>query len=167
MRSGCVVSFVRACLRIHPRKHTCTHTFTHNHTQNKCSMHGMHRGHVQGRERLHCLHTMCTRQVQYSDSRHLRGYMSELSFLHLLARRERAADQLYLQQRVHRFRWDTVRGVHCGDVQGRERLRSLRLMLARQVQYTDSRHLRGYMSGLSFRHVLECRERAADQLYLQ
>jgi hypothetical protein len=122
---------------------------------------------LQGREWIGGVYAVLTRQVQYSDSRHLRGYMSELSVLHVLGSRERAADQLYLQQGVYRTGRCGMCGMYSGDIQGRERLGAVLTVLSGQVLDRDRRDARVDVQPVSGIHVLTRRQLDADQLYLQ
>ena len=116
-------------------------------------MHGVYRGDVQGREWLRCLHVMRRRQVQYSDSRHLRGYMSGLSFLHVLGSREQRAIQLFLPSRLHRAGWHGVHGVYRGDIQGRERIGTVLTVPSGKVLVWDRGGVGGSVHWLSIRFV--------------
>ena len=68
--------------------------------------------------------------------------MSGLSFLHVLARRERAADQLHVQQGLHRAGWCHMCGMYRGDIQGRERLSAVLAVPSGQVLDRDRRDAR-------------------------
>ena len=93
--------------------------------------------------------------------------MSGLSFLHVLARRERAADQLHLQQGVYRAGWCRMCGMYRGDIQGRERLSAVLTVLSGQVLDRDRRDARVHVQPVSGIHALSRRQLDADQLYLQ
>ena len=103
---------------------------------------GVHRGDLQGREWLSCLHAVLTRQVQYSHGGDLRVNMQRVSGAHVLGCREQRADQLYMQQGVHGAGWGGMRGVCCGDVQGREWHSTVRLVLAGEVLDSHRQDLR-------------------------
>ena len=83
-------------------------------------MRSVHCGDIQGREWLSAVLPVLSGQVQYIRGSDLRGDVQRVPHAHVLTRRQLDADQLYLQQGVHRARWDTMRSVHRGDIQGRE-----------------------------------------------
>src|SRR6056300_225121 len=93
----------------------------------------MHHWVVQGREWVNCLHTVLTRQVQYSHGGDLRVNMQRVSGAHVLGCREQRADQLYMQQGVHGGGWGGMRGVCCGDVQDGEWLLGMHSLPAGEV----------------------------------
>ena len=74
-------------------------------------MRSVHCGDLQGRERLSCLHPMLSRHVLGKDSSDLRVRVQRVSRAYVLRSRERSADQLYMQRRIHGARWIRVRGV--------------------------------------------------------
>ena len=80
-------------------------------------MYGVYRGDVQGRERIVNVLYVLSGQVQYIRGSDLRGDVQLVPHAHALTRRQLDADQLYLQQGIHRARWDTMRSLHCGDIQ--------------------------------------------------
>ena len=128
---------------------------------------GVRCGGLQGHERLSRVHAMLTGQVQYSDGRHRAGHMPGLSFVHVLGCRERTADQLYMQQRLHGAGWRGMRGVYRGQVQGREWLVTVLAVQSGQVLDRDGRDLRGDMQRLSRAHVLWGRQQHSVELYMQ
>ena len=114
--------------------------------------------------RLSRLHGMCSRQVQERDRCRR---LQRLSFLHILGCRERAADKLYVQPRLHRPRWSRVHGVRCRELQGHQRLSRLHAMLTRQIQYSHGFQLRGDVQRLSRAHVFWGRQQGASELHVQ
>ena len=76
------------------------------------------------------------------------------------AAREQRADQLYMQQGVHGAGWGGMRGVYCGDVQGRERLSTVRLCSQGKYSTATGRDLRVNVQRVSGAHVLGCRAAA-------
>ena len=125
------------------------------------------RGGLQGRERLRCLHAVRRGKYSTATAAISEATCQELSFPHVLGSRERAADQLYLQQGVHRAGWCRSAGVYRGDVQGRERLVTVLTVLSGQVLDRDRRDTRVDVQRVSGIHVLTRRQLDADQLYLQ
>jgi hypothetical protein len=125
------------------------------------------RGGFKDTKRLSGLHAMLTRQVQYSDGGHRPGYMPGLSFVHVLGCRERTADQLYVQQRLHGAGWRAMRGVYRGYVQGREWIVTVLAVQSGHVLDRDGRDLGGDVQRLSGAHVLWGRQHRAGELYVQ
>ena len=130
-------------------------------------MRSVHCRDIQGREWLSAVLPVLSGQVQYIRGSDLRVDVQQLSFSHAFGSRERAADQLYLQQGVHRAGWCRMYGMYRGDIQGRERIVTVLTVLSGEVLGRDGRDTRVDVQRVPHAHVLTWRKLDADQLYLQ
>ena len=105
-------------------------------------------GQVQGRGGGCSMHVLRGGQVLWGDGADGRGHMLGVPGECKRAGGERGSVGVYLRGRLHGAERRAVRGVRCGQVQGRDRGRGVRRLRGRQVLRGDGGYGRGHMQGV-------------------
>ena len=144
-------------------------------------MRGMRCRQVQANQRLGAVHPMRARQACIYDGLDIGGSVLDLSTGLILERRQQpvcgmpgkllfsagklGSGALPVRCRVY-GEWELLRGMHCGDIQGRQWLCAVQLVLAGQVFGGVGRVVSSYMCGVPVAHIFWQWQRLAYQLHL-